>query len=204
MLQEMKLKEFLEKTGSKSPVPGGGSVAALSASLASSLVEMVSNLTIGKKNYQECESRMEEIKNKAENMREKFLNDIDRDSDAFNGVMAAFKLPKDTDEQKQERKAQIQKELKNAAIVPLEIAKDSYQILDLAEKVVKEGNKNAVTDGLVATMMARTAVISALYNVKINLASIKDEEFIEDVKKEINKLSDVNERERKILNMVEL
>ncbi|MBS4538716.1 cyclodeaminase/cyclohydrolase family protein [Clostridium sp. D2Q-11] len=204
MLQDLNLKDFLEKTGSNSPVPGGGSAAALTASLSASLVEMVSNLTVGKKKYEEVNEEMEEIKKIAMEMRKKFLNDIDRDSESFNGVMAAFKLPKETDEEKNTRKELIQKELKNAALIPLEIAKNSYKILDISEKVVIKGNQNAVTDGLVATMLARTAVLSALYNVKINLISIKDEEFIKQVTEEMDKLSDVNKREESILKKVEL
>jgi len=204
MLQDLNLQDFLEKTGSNSPVPGGGSAAALTASLSASLVEMVSNLTVGKKKYEEVNEEMEEIKKIAMEMRKKFLNDIERDSESFNGVMAAFKLPKETDEEKNIRKEQIQKELKNAALIPLEIAKDSYKILDISEKVVIKGNQNAVTDGLVATMLARTAVLSALYNVKINLMSIKDEEFIKQVTEEMDKLSDVNKREESILEKVEL
>ncbi|MBS4536382.1 cyclodeaminase/cyclohydrolase family protein [Clostridium sp. D2Q-14] len=204
MLQELTLKGFTKKLGSKAPMPGGGSAAALSASVSASLVEMVTNLTVGKKKYKEVEQEMEEIRNIAENMRNKFLNDIDRDSDSYEGVTIAFKLPKDTEEEKNIRKEKIQKELKNAALVPLEIAKDAYKILDLAEKVVLKGNQNAVTDGLVATMLSRTAVLSALYNVKINLISIKDEEFVKKITFEMDELSDVNERENKILGMVEL
>lgn len=204
MLQELTLKGFTEKLGSNAPMPGGGSAAALTASVSVSLVEMVTNLTLGKKKYKEVEEEMEEIKNIAGKMRGKFLNDIDRDSDAYEGVTIAYKLPKDTEQKKDIRKEEIQKELKNAALVPLEIAKDAYKIFDLAEKVVIKGNQNAVTDGLVATMLSRTAVLSALYNVKINLISIKDEEFIKKVTSEMNELSDVNEREKEILEKVDL
>lgn len=204
MLQDLNLKDFMEKTGSNEPVPGGGSAAALTASLSASLVEMVSNLTVGKKKYEEVNDEMESIRKIAMEMRSKFLNDIDRDSDSFNGVMKAFKLPKDSDEEKNIRKEKIQQGLKSAALIPLEIAKDAYKILDLAEQVVIKGNQNAVTDGLVAAMLSRTAVLSALYNVKINLVSIKDEEFVKEIEAEMDKLSDVNEREQNILNKVEL
>lgn len=205
MLQDLNLKEFLEKTASKSPVPGGGSVAALSASLSASLIEMVGNLTVGKKGYEDVEDEMKEIVSICSKYREKFVNDIDRDSDAFNKVMAAFKLPKDTEEEKMVRKKAIQDGLKTAAIIPLEVAEDAFKLLEFAAKVVEKGNKNAVTDGAVAAMMARTAVLSALYNVKINLGSIKDEKFVEKVSKQVESLeSQVNSIEKEILSKVEL
>lgn len=119
--------------------------------------------------------------------------------------MAAFKLPKNTDEEKNERKNIIQESFKKAALVPLNVAKDAYQLFSLAEKVVLKGNKNAVTDGAVAALSARTAVISALYNVKINLGSIKDEKFTEAVRRDVCELeSKVNDKEREILSKVNL
>ncbi|WP_279230350.1 cyclodeaminase/cyclohydrolase family protein [Thermohalobacter berrensis] len=201
----MSVKEFLEKTASKAPVPGGGSVAALSAGIAASLTEMVANLTIGKKGYEEVEKEMEELLNKAKELRDKFVEDIDRDSNAFDKVMESFKLPKDTDEQKEKRKKAIQEAFKNAALVPLDVAKNAYKMMDLAKVVIEKGNKNAVTDGAVACMMARTAVLSALYNVKINLGSIKDEKFVQKLSKEVEELeSKVNKEEEEILSKVEL
>ena len=182
-LADLTLKDFLSKTASKSPVPGGGSVAALSASLAASLSEMVAHLTIGKKGYEALEEEMQEIAKKAFQYRERLIRDIDRDSDAYNDVMAAFKLPKGTEQEQNNRKQAIQEALKNASLVPLGVAKNAFKIIELAGKVVKQGNKNAVTDGVVGVMMARTAVLSALYNVKINLASIKDMDFVERLEK---------------------
>jgi len=199
MFQDLTLKKFTDILASNEPMPGGGSVAALSGALSVSLLEMVTNLTIGKKKYAEAEEEMKEIKNIAENMKSKFLNDITRDSDSYKEVDDAFGLPKNTDEEKKKRKEAIQEGLKSAAKVPLEVAQDAYKIFDYAEKVVEKGNQSAVTDGLIATMMARNAVIGAMYNVKINLLSIKDEEFVKEYEKEMKKLSDVNEREQKIL-----
>lgn len=199
MFQDLTLKKFTDILASNEPMPGGGSVAALSGALSVSLLEMVTNLTIGKKKYAESEEEMKEIKKIAEDMKAKFLNDITRDSDSYKEVDDAFGLPKGTDEEKAKRKEAIQDGLKTAAKVPLEVAKDAYKIFDYAEKVVEKGNRSAVTDGLIATMMARNAVIGAMYNVKINLLSIKDEDFVKEYEKEIEKLSDVNEREQAIL-----
>lgn len=205
MLQDMNIKDFLERTASSSPVPGGGSVAALSASLSAALTEMVANLTVGKKKYADVEEEMKEIVETCAKYRLKFVDDIDKDSEAFNKVMAAFKLPKETEEEKEVRKQAIQEGLKEAATVPLEVAKDAFKIMDLVIEVVEKGNTNAVTDGAVAAMMARTAVLSALYNVKINLSSIKDEEFVIKVSKEVKELEErVGEKEVQILSKVEL
>lgn len=205
MLSNMTVKEFLNETASNSPVPGGGSIAALSAGASAALASMVANLSIGKKGYEEVEEEMKEIAKEGELLRNKLVEDIDRDADSFFKVMNAFKLPKETDEEKKERTRVIQESFKEAASVPLEVAKTAYKIMDLSEKVVEKGNKNAVTDGAVSAMMARTAVLSALYNVKINLGSIKDEAFVAQLKKEVEELeSKVCKREKEILDKVVL
>lgn len=205
MLKDMTIKEFIYETASDSPAPGGGSIAALSAASAAALIEMVANLTIGKKGYEEVEEEMKELKGVAAEYKEKFINYIDEDSDSFNKIMDAFKMPKNTEEEKKARTKVIQEGFKGAATVPLNVAKDAFELLALAEKVIEKGNQNAVTDGAVAAMSARTAVHSALYNVKINLGSIKDEEFVNTTKKKIEELeSNVDKIEEEILNKVEL
>lgn len=205
MLGEKTIKDFLAETASSSPVPGGGSIAALSAATALALTEMVANLTIGKKGYEEVQEEMEQIASKANVEREEFIRDIDRDAKAFNKVMAAFKLPKSTDEEKATRKEAIQESFKNAALVPLEVAKKALNSMEIMMTVVEKGNKNAVTDGAVAAMMARTAVLSALYNVKINLGSIKDEEFANKLSNQVNEIENkVYELEKEILSKVNL
>ena len=199
-LADLSIKEFLAKTASGSPVPGGGSIAALSAAIAASLSEMVANLTIGKKGYEEKEKQMKVIKKAAADYKNKLIKDIDRDSDAYNDVLAAFRLPKDYEQEKNIRKHAIQDAFKKASLVPLDVAKNAFKIIELSEKVVKHGNKNAVTDGAVAVMMARTAALSALYNVKINLASIKDKGFVERIRKDVTGLeSEIENKEREIL-----
>jgi len=205
MLADKTLKEFLQETASSAPVPGGGSVAALSAGLAAALTAMVANLTIGKKGYEGLEEEMERIAKEAEQYRDKFIEYIDKDSESFNQVMAAFKLPKETEEEKEIRKEMIQRSYKTAALVPLEVARNGLKIMDIIEIVVVKGNKNAVTDGAVAAMMARTATLSALYNVKINLGSIKDTEFVEKVSKEVVEIEEkVVKVEKEILGKVAL
>lgn len=205
MLVKLSVVEFLEKTASSDPTPGGGSIAALSAALAASLTEMVANLTLGKKDYALAEEEMKTISKEASRFRKKLFQDIDKDSDAYKLVIAAFRLPKATEKEKEQREQSIQTGFKQAALIPLSVAKDAFKIIDLAKQVVKKGNKNAVTDGAVAAMMARTAVLSALYNVKINLGSIKDRAFVDDVLKQIQQLElDITEKEQEVLLEVNL
>ena len=204
-LADLSIKEFLAKTASNSPVPGGGSIAALSAAIAASLSEMVAHLTIGKKGYEALEEEMQEIAKDAFQYRERLIRYIDKDSNAYNDVMAAFKLPKGTEQERNNREGAIQEALINATLVPLDVARDAFKIIELAGKVVKQGNKNAVTDAAVAVMMARTAALSALYNVKINLASIKDTNFVEEIREEIKHMeSEIVNRESEILSDVSI
>lgn len=123
MLVNLSVKDFLAKTAGNDPVPGGGSIAALNAAIASALTEMVANLTIGKKKYEDKEGLMKKIVAITENYRASFMKDIDADSEAYNNVFAAFKLPKETDEEKTERNNQIQEATKIAAEIPMEVAR---------------------------------------------------------------------------------
>ena len=205
MLTNQKITDFLEQTASGTPVPGGGSVSALSAALGAGLAEMVANLTIAKKGYEAVASEMKAIAETLQRLREKLVLDVDKDSNAYQEVLAAFKLPKGTEDQKKQRAAAIQEAMKNAARVPLAVADDALQVMDLAEKAIRKGNRNAASDGAVGTMMARTAALGALFNVKINLASVTDKAFVEDMMRQVNQLeSRVHEREKEILSYVKI
>jgi len=205
LLTNQKITDFLEETASGTPVPGGGSVSALSAALGAGLTEMVANLTVGKKGYEAVEDEMAETADSVRNLREKLVTEVDKDSNAYQDVLAAFKLPKDTQEEKERRAEAIQEAMKNAARVPLGVAYDALQVMDLAEKVIRSGNRNAASDGAVGTMMARTAVLGALFNVKINLASVKDQAFVEEMTREVEKIEKrVHEREAEILSYVDI
>ncbi len=204
-LKDLTIEEFAKVTASDAPAPGGGSVAAAAGSLAAALAEMVANLTIGKEKYAEAENEMRELAGKGQAVREKLIADIQRDSSSFNLYMAALRMPKDTEEEKTARREAMQRGLKEAAMVPLSVAETAAEIFPLAEAAVARGNANAVTDGLVSAMMARTAVLSALLNVKINLNSIKDEAFRADMEKQVKGLEKTaSEYEAKILKSSEL
>ena len=178
MLTELTIKEFINKVISNDPVPGGGSVSALNGALAGALAAMVANLTIGRKKYAEVNDIMVELSSRFEKLSSRLIEDVDRDSDAYNRVFAAFKMPKETDEEKQARSEAIQRETKYAAQVPMEVARAVYDVLPMIDTVAQKGNSNAVTDACVLMMCARTAILGALLNVRINLTSIKDEEFV--------------------------
>lgn len=201
-MRNMTINEFAEIVASESPVPGGGSIAALCGSLGAALAEMVANLTVGKKKYADSKEEMTDIINKASKLRDKLLNYIEEDSLAYNKVMEAYKLPKETEEEKSYRLIKIQEGLKIAASVPLKVAEISFEILPLTEAVVLRGNQNSVTDALVAAMMARTGVLSAVLNIRINLDSIKDVEFVKDLKEKADCLEDkTNTYEKKVLEL---
>jgi formiminotetrahydrofolate cyclodeaminase len=178
MLVDMKLREFVETLGSKAPTPGGGSVAALSGAMAFALVEMVARLTDGKKGYERVNEEMTAVIAGATRLRDELLRDVDRDSAAYDQVTAAFKLPKQTEEEKARRTAAIQAAYKAAAELPLNVARRVAQGLPLIGAVCERGNKSATSDALSAALQANAAIAGALANVRINLEAIQDKEFV--------------------------
>ena len=188
MLVDLTVKEFLNKVAGSDPVPGGGSIAALNGAIASALAAMVANLTLGKKGYEPHEELMQYISDVALQQKEMFVADIDRDSDAYDSVFACFKMPKTTDEEKAARSAAIQEATKYAALVPMQVARNAYKLMTIIVDVARLGNRNAVTDACVAMMSARSAVLGALMNVRINLGSLKDKEFVAQLQTEVDEL----------------
>jgi len=205
MLANLKITEYLAKAAAGNAVPGGGSVAALNAALAAGLTEMVANLTVGKKGYEAVEEDMRDLAAKAARLRSTLTAAIDKDAEAYTEVMTAYKLPRATDAEAAVRKQKIQEAIKQAALVPLEVARDALAVIDLAGRAIQKGNKNAASDGAVAAMNARTAALAALYNVRINLSSIEDEAFVEELAQEVNVLQDqVGEKENEALSYVQI
>ncbi len=201
-MKNLTINEFAKIVASDSPVPGGGSIAALCGALSAALSEMVANLTVTKKKYADSREEMNDIISKASLLRDKLLNYIEEDSLAYKKVMEAYKLPKETEEEKCLRLERIQEGLKVAASVPLEVAETSFEIFPLVEAVVLRGNSSSVTDALVGAMMARTGVLSAILNIRINLESIKDDEFVRVLKEKADILEEkANQFEKKILEL---
>ncbi len=205
MLDTLKLTKFLEKIAAGTAAPGGGSVAALNAALSASLTEMVANLTVGKKGYEAAEKDMREIAARASELRKKLAKDIDNDAAAYNEVLKAFKMSKDTEKDQDRRTKAIQASFKNAALVPLGVARDAIRIMELTSKVVRKGNKNAAIDAAVGTLAARAAVMGALYNVKANLNFIDDHKFVKEIAQEVEMLErQVEKKEKEILSHVDI
>lgn len=175
MLANLTIKDFMNDLASNSPAPGGGSVAAMCGATAGNLIAMVASLTIGKKGYEEVWDEMTDLKSKMENISMEFLNLMDDDANSYQTLIQCFKLPKETDEEKASRTVAIQAATIEAILVPLAIANRASTLFNYVNFIIEKGNKNAVSDAGVAALMAKTAILGALYNVRINVSSIKPE-----------------------------
>jgi formiminotetrahydrofolate cyclodeaminase len=199
------LAGFLDEVASKSPAPGGGSTAALAGSLAASLVSMVCHLTIGKKGYEDVENIMKKTLRESENIREELMDLIDKDTNAFDSVIAAFRMPKNTEKEQQIRKQAIQDGYKIAADVPLTTAGYCDQLWDYIQTVAEKGNKNSLSDAGVASLLTYAGLKGAILNVQINLDSIKDQAYNTEVKKKIYNLEKrANTYQKKIMDCINL
>ncbi|HWR27195.1 MAG TPA: cyclodeaminase/cyclohydrolase family protein [Candidatus Thermoplasmatota archaeon] len=203
-LVKQNIKMFLDEVASNSPAPGGGSVAALSGALGAALSSMVCNLTRGKQGYETVQDEIREILGKSEELRKDLTDLIDKDTDAFNEVMKALKMSKETEDQKELRRNALQTAFKQAAEIPLETARKCVQILDVAHIVAVKGNKNSITDAAVSALMAQTGVQAAMLNVRVNLSSIKDTEYVQQVTTELHELlQNAMQKSAEILGIVE-
>ena len=187
-LTDLTSKDFLTALASSAPAPGGGGGAAMAGALAAALASMVANLTIGKEKFAAQECEVKALLQEAEQVRQTLLNLVEDDAAVFNSFMACYKLPKTTDAEKAARTAAIRKAAKQAAEVPLAIARASFKVLQLAHRLVIIGNPGVITDGACSALLARAALRCAEYNVRINLGLTKDEAYNEKVTAELNKL----------------
>lgn len=207
-LIDLTVRDFLKEVDSNSPAPGGGSVSALASSLGVSLARMVAHLSFGKKKF---EANDEEVKIKFKKVFDECLDIksqldtlIDRDTEAYNLVMKAYSLPKSTDEEKEARKQEIQKSLKLAIETPYEITKLSARAISLLETILKYGNQNAITDVGVGTLLLFSGLEGGILNVKVNLLSIEDENYVSTMKKELEELrTKAREEKDNILKIVD-
>jgi formiminotetrahydrofolate cyclodeaminase len=184
-MQDEALGHWLERLGSSAPTPGGGAAAALTAATGAALVEMVVNLTVGKSAYAEHESHVHPIGEQARDLRQRALDLASADSAAFDRVMAAYGLPRQTDEEKAERAAAIQAATADAARPPLEIAQLAARIIELAAGLPGRSNRNVLSDVGVAASLAGAALESAAINVEVNLGALKDEGVRDGLRKEL-------------------
>ncbi|MFB0509288.1 MAG: glutamate formimidoyltransferase [bacterium] len=182
------LADFISDVSSSAPTPGGGSCAALAGAIGTALLVMVANLTIGKKGYEAVSEIIKKTKEQLEPIKNRFYNLIAEDAAAFDLVMAAYKLPKSSDEQKEQRLTAITNAYKKATEVPLETMQNVLEALNVCRPIVEKGNKNSISDAGVAIYYLETALQGARLNVLINLPSIQDEKFVAEKKRKMGEV----------------
>jgi methenyltetrahydrofolate cyclohydrolase len=187
-IKDTEIEAFLAALASQSATPGGGSAAAIIGAMGAALVSMVCNLTIGKKKYVEVEGEMKDVLAKAETLRQKLIGMIEDDVKAFDAVMGAYGMPKETDADKAKRDAAIQAALKQATDVPMACARAARQVIDIAATASDKGNLNVISDAGVGVLAGYAALRSAALNVFTNARMITDKTFAEAKLKELNQL----------------
>ena len=190
MIKDMTIQTFLDELAGKASTPGGGAAAAISGAMGAALISMVANFTIGKKGYEEVEGESKDILDKAEKLRAELTEAINDDVRVFNRVMASYGMPKETDEEKAARSAEIQAALKEATDVPLECAKLCREVVNLSQPIADKGNNNVISDAGVAVLAGYAGLRSAALNVYINIGGIKDEEFVASRRQQLETLLD--------------
>jgi len=190
MILKQAVENFLDDLSSKSPTPGGGSVAALSGATAAALVSMVCNLSIGKKSCESNKDELEQILAHSEKLRELFSELIDQDVEAFDDVMNAFRMSKNDDEEKLLRNEALNHSLQKATYVPIRTMEHGAEILTLAHRAAQICNRNVISDAGVAAIMAESAVHSAYFNVAINLENIDEQEFVDRIENKTEQIMD--------------
>jgi len=187
-LLDYNLREFANELSVDSPAPGGGSTAALCGALSASLSSMVSNLTVGKKEYENVQKDVKEIAVNAQSLKDEFLRAVDLDTMAFNKLMDAYRLINKTEEQKREKAQAVEEAVKEATLVPFGVLEKSIEALNLAREISLKGNKNSLSDAGVAGLTAQAAAEGAFYNIKINLPNLQDSEFKSKIKRQASSL----------------
>ena len=180
---------FFDALGSDAPTPGGGSGAAVAAAMGATLVRMLAVLTVGRKKYAEHEPLMQAIAEQAQEEREKLMVLASEDAGAYAAVTRAFELPQETDEEKAARTQAIQIAMKGACDVPLKIMEHCCEVIALAKNAVLYGNVNAVSDGAAGAELARAALRIASYNVRTNLGSIEDAEYVQQARGRMDEMN---------------
>ena len=202
MFENDTLKQFIDKTAAPDAVPGGGSVSALAGALAAALAAMVAGFTLNKETFAAVAPQMETLRQNAADLQSKLLAAVDRDSESYQAVLAAFRLPKGTQTEIQARTAAIQEAFKGACRVPLQVAEMAGQAADLAVQAARDGNPDLITDAGVSALLARAAGLGALMNVRINLAAINDDNLVAQMDQKIKQIKQyIIEKEQKILEI---
>ena len=201
--EEITLPQFLDAVAEGTATPGGGSVSALVGGLGAALVEMVVNLTVGKKGFEAMEGELKKIGEQAHSCREALTAAVAQDIHAYQAVMSAYLLPKNTEEEKKKRQEEVQKALRKAADPPLFTAATSLKLLKLCQKAVEKGNPNALSDAAVGALLADAALKGGVFNVLVNLSALEDENTVQKMKNELGRLElEGNRTKEKILARV--
>jgi formiminotetrahydrofolate cyclodeaminase len=185
---DVTLSQFLDAVAGGTATPGGGSVSALVGTLAAALVEMVVNLTLGKKGFEAQDEEMKKMGAEARSYRDALAATIAQDINAYQAVMKGYLLPKTTEEEKKQRREEIQKALRRAADPPLFTAATSLKVLKLCQKAAEKGNPSAITDAAVGALLAEAALRGGVFNVLVNLAALEEEDTVKKMKQELNRL----------------
>ncbi len=202
-LIDMNLVAFANETASESPAPGGGSISAYVGALGVSLGTMVANLSSSKKGWEDKWEEFSEWAEKGQAYKKQLLHLVDEDTRAFNGIMEAFKLPKSTDEEKAARKAAIQTATRKAIEIPFQVMETAFNSMTVMKAMVEKGNPNSITDAGVGALCARTAVIGAHMNVRINAGGFTDKIFLEEILGKAAKIeSDAMKMEKEIIDYI--
>jgi methenyltetrahydrofolate cyclohydrolase len=196
-LTELSVRDFIAELGAGTPTPGGGSVAALCGALGSALAAMVARLTLGKERYRDGWATMGEVREAADELGRRFLDLVQDDTDAYQGVLTSLRLPKGTEAERVSRQSALQVAFKRAASVPLETLRASERLAHVAKAAVEKGNPSALTDAGAALHLARAAAGIAAANVKVNVGDIVDDRFVNEC------MSEVEERLRRVVALVE-
>lgn len=187
-LMSLQTRDFVDEISRESPAPGGGSVAALCGAIGAALSCMVSNLTISKEGYEEVWTELDELARRAQEIKDRLIRSVDTDTEAFNSVIAAQRLPKGTPQEKKARAQAIQAGYQAASKVPLQTARLCFESIQIAAQVARKGNKASVSDAGVAALVGCAGVEGAVYNVRINLPAIKDQQFCADMERDLDQL----------------
>ena len=188
MIDEQSLRRFLDELASAAPTPGGGSAAALMGAMGAALISMVCNLTIGRKGYEGIEAEMRGSLREAEALRQRLTAMIQDDVQAFDALMAAYRLPRATEEQTLARGRAVQQALKQATDVPLACAQACAEVIELARRVAPTGNRGVISDAGVASLVACAGLRSAALNVAINAPSIHDADFVRSRREQLDRM----------------
>lgn len=180
--------DFLDALASSAPTPGGGSVAALMGALGAGLISMVCNLTLGKEKYKDVEAEVAQLLTESEKLRQELMGLMEADMGVYGKLSAAYRLPKETEQDKALRTAAIQSALVEATGVPLSIASACAGVIDLCPTAARIGNLGAISDVGVAVLLGEAALRSAALNVAINLGALKDQAFVANTQQEMNDL----------------